>query len=50
MRFDLAKMSFNEDISVLIAKTEVWKTAIVNNNEEKEIENLSKSDPDSADL
>lgn len=42
--FDLAKMSFNEDISVLIAKTEVWKTAIVNNNEEKEIENLSKSD------
>jgi len=43
--FDLAKMSFNENISDLISKTEVWKTAIVNNdNEEKEIENLSKSD------
>lgn len=43
--FDLAKMSFDENISDLISKTEVWKTAIVNhNNEEKEIENLSKSD------
>ena len=43
--FDLAKISFNENISDLIAKTEVWKTAIVNNgNEEKEIEMLSKSD------
>ncbi|KUJ59751.1 hypothetical protein AR687_21335 [Flavobacteriaceae bacterium CRH] len=43
--FDLAKMSFNENISDLISKTEVWKTAIVNNNnEEKEIEALLKSD------
>lgn len=43
--FDLAKMSFNENISDLISKTDVWKTAIVNtNNEEKEIEELSKSD------
>lgn len=43
--FDLAKMSFNENISDLISKTEVWKTAIVNaSNEEKEIENLLKSD------
>lgn len=43
--FDLAKMSFSENISDLISKTEVWKTAIVNkNNEEKEIEELSKSD------
>lgn len=43
--FDVAKMSFNENISDLISKTETWKTAIVNkNNEEKEIEELSKSD------
>ena len=43
--FDLAKLSFNENVAILISKTEVWKTAIVNaNNEEKEIENLLKSD------
>lgn len=43
--FDLAKLTFNENISDLISKTKVWKTAIVNSNkEEKEIENLSKSD------
>lgn len=43
--FDLSKMTFNENISELTSKTEVWKTAIVNaNNEEKEIETLQKSD------
>ena len=43
--FDLAKMTFNENISDLTSKTEVWKTAIVNdNNEEKQIEELQKSD------
>lgn len=43
--FDLEKMSFNENISDLISKTKVWKTVIVNNNnEEKEIKKLSKSD------
>ena len=43
--FDLSKMTFNENISDLASKTEVWKTAIVNaNNEEKQIEALQKSD------
>ena len=43
--FDLAKMTFNENISDLASKTEVWKTAIVNdNNEEKQIGELQKSD------
>ena len=38
-------MTFNENISDLTSKTEVWKTAIVNdNNEEKQIEELQKSD------
>lgn len=41
--FNLAKMSFNENISDLIAKTDVWKTAIVNENNE-EIEEILKSD------
>ncbi|OXA83428.1 hypothetical protein [Flavobacterium hercynium] len=43
--FDLAKLSFNENVDSLISKTKVWKTAIVNaSNEEKKIENLLKSD------
>lgn len=43
--FDLSKMTFNENISDLISKTEVWKTAIVNrNNEEKEMNEILKSD------
>lgn len=43
--FDLAKLSFNENISDLISKTDVWKTAIVNeNNEEKDINELTKKD------
>ncbi len=43
--FDLKKMTFNENISDLIAKTDIWKTAIVNiDNEEKEIEDISKFD------
>lgn len=43
--FDLSKMSFNENISDLISKTDVTKTVIVNNNnQEKQIENLLKSD------
>lgn len=43
--FDLAKISFNENVSDLISKTEVWKTAIVNdNNEEKDINELTKKD------
>lgn len=38
-------MTFNENISDLTSKTEVWKKAIVNdNNEEKQIEELQKSD------
>ncbi|WP_333852048.1 hypothetical protein [Epilithonimonas sp.] len=43
--FDLSKMTFNENISDLASKTEVWKTVIVNaNNEEKQVEELQKSD------
>ena len=43
--FDLSKMTFNENISDLTSKTEVWKTAIVNaDNEEKQVEALQKSD------
>ncbi|WP_333852033.1 hypothetical protein [Epilithonimonas sp.] len=43
--FDLSKMTFYENISDLTSKTEVWKTAIVNdNNEEKQVEALQKSD------
>lgn len=43
--FDLAKLSFNENISDLTSKTEVWKTVIVNdNNEEKDIDELTQKD------
>ena len=43
--FDLGKMTFKENIDVLSSKTEIFKTALVNqNNEEKQIEELQKSD------
>lgn len=43
--FDLSKMTFSEKISDLTAKTEVWKSAIVNHNNELKLEEeISKRD------
>ncbi|MBV6881824.1 hypothetical protein NG800_018210 [Epilithonimonas ginsengisoli] len=43
--FDLGKMTFKENIDVLSSKTEIFKTALVNqNNEEKDADQLTKND------
>jgi len=43
--FDLGKMTFKENIDVLSSKTEIFKTALVNqNNEEKDADQLAKND------
>ena len=43
--YDLAKISFNENIDLLTSKTEVSKTVFTNDNcEEKAIEELAKND------
>lgn len=43
--FDLDKIKFTENIDLLASKTEIFKTALVNQNrEEKDVEELSKND------
>lgn len=43
--FDLGKMTFKDNIDVLSSKTEIFKTALVNqNNEEKDTDQLAEND------